>query len=82
MRFIFYFISLACCVLLASCNQAIKQRIETAEALAQENGFVKNIIPTQHFTLVTYRKIKRSGEIITVYIEGDGLAWFQEILEI
>lgn len=46
-----------------------------ADQVARENGFAKLLLPTGHFTLTTYHKLKRSGGPMVVYIEGDGLAY-------
>ena len=33
------------------------------------------MVPTQYFQLVTFQRISQPGADVTVYIEGDGLAW-------
>ena len=43
--------------------------------LQGEKGFTKELIRGREFTLVSYVKITKRGEPLTVYIEGDGRAW-------
>lgn len=46
-----------------------------ADSLAGQNGFEKQLIPTQYFHLASYTKIQNPGAPINIYIEGDGFAW-------
>jgi len=46
-----------------------------ADNLAKENGFKKRFIKTSRFQLTSYYKFTAPGDPITIYIEGDGLAW-------
>lgn len=48
---------------------------ETADRLAQANGFQKSFIKTKIFTLTTYYRCTKPGDPLNVYIEGDGSAW-------
>ena len=47
-----------------------------ADSLAFARGWLASVIPSDQFDLVTFApaKIER-GDTLTVYIEGDGLAW-------
>lgn len=46
-----------------------------ARETALKNGFTKNLIQGRNFVLLSYVRIKKAGEPLVVYIEGDGLAW-------
>ena len=52
------------------------ERVAEAEQLAAQRGWQANVVAAGQFSLVSYlpRTITRSPEL-TVYIEGDGLAW-------
>lgn len=65
-------------ILISGCMTApsIGTRSNIAEQLASEHGWSKQVIGTSSFDLMTFaphNPIKSS--ILTVYIEGDGLAW-------
>lgn len=45
------------------------------EAVAERNGFWKELVRAGDFTLLVYARIRKPGAPITVYIEGDGSAW-------
>jgi pimeloyl-ACP methyl ester carboxylesterase len=47
----------------------------TSYNLERENGFTKKLIRGRDFVLFSCIKINEPGEPLTVYIEGDGLAW-------
>ena len=49
-----------------------------AEKIARENGFTRFEIPTRRFYLLSYIKFKGPGKPLTVYIEGDGVAWLSK----
>jgi len=63
---------------LAGCRAvpAPAERVAEAEQLAAQRGWQANVVAAGQFSLVSYlpRTITRSPEL-TVYIEGDGLAW-------
>ena len=46
-----------------------------ADNTALKSGFRKNLIQSHNFTLLSYVRIKKEGEPLVVYIEGDGVAW-------
>ena len=46
-----------------------------ADNLAQNNGFKKEFIKTSRFQLTSYYRFTAPGDPVTIYIEGDGLAW-------
>lgn len=43
--------------------------------LAQSAKLDKVYLKTQYFTLTSYQRIRKLGQPINIYIEGDGLAW-------
>lgn len=70
------FFSLLTC--LAGCTvPSTEARIGHADNLAGEAGWEKEILATDTFDLVVYRPAepKESSGQLTLYIEGDGLAW-------
>ncbi|MBT3068762.1 alpha/beta hydrolase [Rhodoferax sp. U11-2br] len=46
-----------------------------ADAMAQPAGLQRNQVQAGAFVLTTYSRITRIDQPLTVYIEGDGLAW-------
>ncbi len=64
-------------VLTVSCATIalFNNKLHSANNIAENAGFKKKFIKTSDFTLLTYQKIKKPGETIRIYIEGDGNAW-------
>mgnify|MGYP003624500748 CR=1 FL=1 len=63
---------LSACVTLPS----KQQRGDTAKQLASSHNWQVKLIQTSHFDLVSYQPTQHAKEkLLTVYIEGDGLAW-------
>ncbi len=63
---------LSACVTLPS----TQQRGDTAKQLASSHHWQAELIQTSHFDLVSYQPAQYEKErLLTVYIEGDGLAW-------
>ena len=52
--------------------------VARTDLIAAKNGFVKAEVPTSRFLLMTYSKIGSPGKPLTVYLEGDGLAWLSK----
>jgi hypothetical protein len=53
-----------------------QERIATADDLARQISWQRISIDAGGFDLVAYLpSVRRSGEMLTVYVEGDGLAW-------
>ena len=52
--------------------------VAVTDQMAAEHGLFKNEIPTKHFRLLSYSRILKPGKPLTVYIEGDGLAWLSK----
>jgi len=50
-------------------------RYEAADRVAVSANLMKRSIVTKGFTLTAYERFSQPGADITVYIEGDGLAW-------
>ena len=59
---------------LPACN-SMNMRIASAEQLAQANEFKKATYSTALFNIVSFQRVKHTEKTITVFIEGDGLAW-------
>jgi len=68
---------LLCLFALVACaNVSPQERRHHADMLAAEHGWQKMRLQTEKFVLVSYVPKSMSGvEVLTVYIEGDGLAW-------
>jgi len=55
------------------------ERYNTAENLAHYQSWQQHIIHTEQFDLISYQPIQYAKEkLLTVYIEGDGLAWLSK----
>lgn len=67
---------LAGCLLLliAGCG-SVEKRAADADAIAATARMAKIPLRTDTFALMSYSHLVRSGEPITIYIEGDGKAW-------
>lgn len=66
------------CLLLAACMTipSPAERRAAADALAQSKSWQASVIPTGTFDLVAYLPVApASAGHLTIYIEGDGLAW-------
>jgi poly(3-hydroxybutyrate) depolymerase len=64
-------------MLLAACLLAACAGDPTvhADAMAQPAGLQRDQVQAGTFMLTTYSRITRTDQALTVYIEGDGLAW-------
>ena len=71
------FLGIAAAFLMAGCASTsfIINRGAFCEDLAVKNGFTKEIIRTDDFTLLAYTRFREKGGPVNIYIEGDGLAW-------
>ncbi len=58
---------------LAGC--AALDRDANADAIARPAGLRRMVMKTEPFVLTTFARIRDPGQPVTVYIEGDGLAW-------
>jgi hypothetical protein len=47
-----------------------------AQALAAPAGLVRGQVPAGRFILTAFSRMRRPDQPLTIYIEGDGLAWF------
>jgi len=64
-------------VLLSSCTSisTMQQRTLAVEQIVSARGWQSQIIATSFFDLMSYRPALHQSKHLTVYIEGDGLAW-------
>lgn len=63
---------LSACVTLPS----TQQRGDTAKQLASSHNWQAELIQTAHFDLLSYQPTQYTkANLLTIYIEGDGLAW-------
>lgn len=58
----------------SACNSA-NTRITSGEQLAQANDFQRVVYDTTLFNIVSFQRVSSSSNTVTVFIEGDGLAW-------
>lgn len=58
---------------LAGC--ATLDRDANADGIAATAGLRRMLIKTDSFTLTTFARIRDPGQPVTIYIEGDGMAW-------
>ncbi len=65
------------CLNLSGCNN-LQTRINDADSLAVKNDFIKKIIPTDQFNIVSHQKINSYSDSAVIYIEGDGAAWLNK----
>ncbi|TCS37988.1 hypothetical protein EDC30_103280 [Paucimonas lemoignei] len=63
------------CTLTACVNLDPAVRRQDADALAAAHGWKPMRLRTGEFTLAAYATPATAGQILTIYIEGDGLAW-------
>jgi hypothetical protein len=69
---------LLCLWMLTACTE-LPWYAGRAEAVAHEAGFTKQTVNTGQFIITTYHKISgKNTDTLTVYIEGDGLAFRRE----
>lgn len=52
-----------------------RERDAQADRIAQPAGLVRQSVVTPRFTLTSYHRLTAPGEPVSVYVEGDGLAW-------
>jgi hypothetical protein len=67
-------ISISVMILLIACNSP-SVRNNKADTLAISGEFSKEIINTSHFQILSYQKITERNQSVSIYIEGDGLAF-------
>jgi pimeloyl-ACP methyl ester carboxylesterase len=60
-------------LLLAAC--ATVEPTANADALARPAGMERTLVPAGDFVLTAYVRLTAPGRPLTLYIEGDGLAW-------
>ena len=54
---------------------AVQERTQNAQQLAAQQGWQPHVIKTPYFDLMSYQPPITQVEQLTIYIEGDGLAW-------
>lgn len=64
-------------VMLSGCATVpiLTNRYNDADQIAQDAGFQRSYIKSGNFTLTAYTRIGKSQDPVTIYIEGDGLAY-------
>ena len=62
---------------LAGCGAAFSSldRAGHAERIAGRGGLARSLVATDGFVLTAYHRLGQPGAALSVYIEGDGLAW-------
>ncbi len=73
-RYVIFFTTTVFAILsLVACKTASRQEIATS--LAGSSFMFPRQIPANPFVLTLYERVEDPGRSITIYIEGDGLAW-------
>ena len=72
MRMPFLVLYVGVCMLITACAEAPRRQ---ADAIAQPAGLQHEQVKAGAFVLTTYVRLTRADLPVTVYIEGDGLAW-------
>jgi len=70
-------IAILCCLLLSACGTAsLDERRAAAARVAVDAGWQRLALESRAFVLTAFvRPQTRAGDTLTVYIEGDGMAW-------
>jgi len=68
------FVLFVCCGCV-SISELVQKRTDAAASFAAQAGFSSEIIETHPFKLQSYARFSGQGKRLTVYVEGDGLAW-------
>lgn len=70
------FIILFSVLVFAGCGtDGIEKRLDTAGDLGKSFSLIQNNIEASPFILTSYERVTERGQVATLYIEGDGLAW-------
>jgi len=70
-----FILSIAVLLTSGCAGRSVESRLDIASTVASEAGFNAVTISTQPFKLATYQRLQRKNQVITLYIEGDGVAW-------
>ena len=54
------------------------EEITSVSVTSQLNGFTEQTISTSSFLLTSYERVTVKGNVVNVYIEGDGRAWLSK----
>lgn len=71
------FLSILSVIILSGCATVplVADRYKGADDIALTAGFDRSYIKSSDFTLTVYTRIDKPGDPVTIYIEGDGLAY-------
>ena len=66
--------------LISACSSvpSVKERTQQADSLAQQSGWSKKVIKTDHFDLMSYQSAPGTSGTLNLVIEGDGLAFLSK----
>ena len=53
----------------------VADRTSLADRISREGGLEKSYLKTSSFTLTAYSRTSQPGDVLNLYIEGDGSAW-------
>jgi pimeloyl-ACP methyl ester carboxylesterase len=65
----------SCLLLLSACMAGPAERVDRARAIATSARLSEAPLPGDGFTLISFGRFTQPGAPLTVYLEGDGLAW-------
>jgi len=76
-RHLRFYLGILAAIILSGCatTQLMAGRYNNAEDIAASAGFERSYIKSGNFTLTVYTRINKSGDPVTIYIEGDGFAY-------
>lgn len=77
-KYVTYLGLLVICLLQGCSSFSVSSRIENAKALVNEAGWQQQDIHTQDFIIRSYFSPHQDADTVTIYIEGDGLAWISK----
>ncbi|WP_211320575.1 alpha/beta hydrolase [Mangrovibacter plantisponsor] len=60
---------------LLSGTGCVADRTTTAQDIAQKGQLTEKVVVTPEFSFLTWQRINTPSQPLTIYIEGDGLAW-------
>ena len=76
-RYVGFPLSILAAIILSGCATIplMAGRYHNAEEIAGTAGFERSYITSGNFTLTVYARIERPQGPVTIYVEGDGLAY-------
>jgi hypothetical protein len=67
--------TILCLALIACSYDPMPKRLAVADKVAVKGGMTREVVDTDGFSIMSYKRIADKNRPINVYIEGDGFAW-------